>query len=259
MNHPVNRPSRSVEEIRRLPDLGKEEAVLHHLRAHGDELGAETLVFILRDQTKRGHGMAAGACAEYLTGHPEMNGKVRGGHCEHIVRRTARTFGFAGDPEDLKEFRARCYEKLAPELAGDDPYLEERFYRFLKWRAMDVGEVMRNEADRHASLQLDDPEPHERLPSNSEEDDLFSSLTQSELMTALRDLPRPERVAAWLAWVEDYQVESSDPTVQTVATTMGISGGMVRRHLRNARARLRSHPAVIQALGAISNRSRLES
>lgn len=255
MSPAVNRTGRSLQEIAQLPALDTETRVLGHLAVQGAGLAPETLVVVLRDQRRRGHVAAAQRCAELLIGQPLEGGVFRGGHCEPIIRATARDFGFSDDSDDLDEFRARCYAALTDAIvegSGKQQFWEERFFLALKRRAIDAGRAMRVESQ--ALVRIDEEYLAVDGPLVIPEEQVSGRIDEQSIMQALRSLPGPQARAGWLVWVKGWPVESQNPEAMTVAKAMGVSGRMVRQYLAKARGTLMKDPVIAEAFNEIVGR-----
>ena len=138
-------------------------------------------------------------------------------------------------------------------MAGSEqkPFFEERFYPALKGLVIDVGRSMAAERDRHGldDPALDESSDYEGVAPVEGEIDPISGIVTDEIKDAIRRLPAPERDTAWLAWVQDWQIESKDPNAQrTVAAALKITGRMVRKRLSAAVQRLREDPIIARIM-----------
>ena len=255
LGRPLSRPERSAAEIAALPDPASGD-LSAYVEKYGADLAPETLVYLLRRLSAPGHEGLRERVARLLVGVPDGKGTFKGGHCEAIIRADARWFGFGDDLESRCEFRAACHQKMWEAIAAGTnakPFWEERFYSAAKDAAIDVGRAMRRVRETETTLAevgCDPEEPGIVPDDNDLETKLFDRLTDERLSRAIRKLPRGPRLAVWLRWKKGFQVESNDPNEQTVATVLKISGSMVRRHLRTAKALLRQDPDIRDLLGA---------
>lgn len=242
----LNRTARSIQEIASLPDLSGPDCA-EHLRDHGDSLCAETLVYLLRECERLGVNGLVETCGRLLVGSLRPDGRYTAGHCEGVIIKAARSFGFIWDEDLRTEFRGQCHEKMWKAIrAGREakPFWEERFSRALSDLAIDVGRSMLAQME---ALGIDDfaegPEVPPDPPDDDGEDAWVAEMAASELRDAIRRLPEKERQVMWLRWVEDLPVTDSDgPSITSV---LGISDSMVRRYERLAKERLRTDPVVL--------------
>jgi hypothetical protein len=245
----LNRPERSAAEITTLAGFNSGDLITH-VERHGAGLTPETLVYLLRTCSSPGLEGLRELVARILVGLPDGRGVFSGGHCERIIAAHARWFGFADNAESRNEFRAACHHKLWDAIAAGTeakPFWEERFFRALKGVAIDVGRAMRRVHDSETSLAEAGCDPEEPEAIRDGKDlamSVLDGLTDERLSMAIRGLPSAPRRAAWLRWKGGLQVESNDSHEVTVVTVMKISGSMVRRHLRTAKALLREDPAI---------------
>jgi hypothetical protein len=249
----IDRPLASRQELAGLSAFDP-SARMRYLHETGSSLSAETLVYLARESCAAGERPLVELCGRLLLGAPLGNGRFTGGACEPMITSHARRFGFGEDEEDRIEFRARCHAALWQAItAGSDkkPHFEERFHAALKGLVIDVGRSMTAERDRHQLKHpaLDDSSDLEGMIPVDEETDPTSGIVTDEIKSAIRRLPPPQRDAAWLAWVEDWQIESKDPNEQrTVAAALKITGRMVRKRLTVAMQLLRADPAITRIL-----------
>jgi hypothetical protein len=245
----IDRPARSRRELSELPPADS-RARVQYLRERGQTLSPETLVHVAREACTAGDRSVVQECGRLLYGVPLGNGRFTEGHCEPMITSHARHFGFGNTEQDRIEFRARCHAALWHAImAGSDqkPFFEERFYPALKGLVIDVGRSMAAERDRHGldNPALDESSDYEGVAPVDGESDPINGIVTNEIKDALRRLPVPERDAAWLAWIQDWQIESKDPHEQrTVAVALKITGRMVRKRLTAAVQHLREDPII---------------
>lgn len=241
----LHRTARSRQEIAALPDPA-DPACADYLRRHGTDLSAETLVCLLRESERRESAEVFELCGRLLVGVPNEDGTYLGGHCEPLIQKMARLFGFGSDPDLRREFRGRCHSKMWQAIrAGHEgkPFWEERFFRALKLLTIDVGRSMRDELDSHGITEFPVVAEPEEPTAPDGEDLWLANMEVGRLEDAIRRLPGNERRVAWMRWVEDYPV--TDPDGPSITSVLGISDSMVRRYLRAARERLGRDPAVV--------------
>jgi len=249
----IDRPIRARQELSELPPADS-RAREQCLRERGHTLSPETLVRIAREACMAGDRSVVQQCGRLLYGKPLGNGRFTEGHCEPMITSHGRHFGFSDKEEDRIEFRARCHAALWQAImAGSEkkPFFEERFYAALKGLVIDVGRSMAAERDRHAlnDPALDESSDYEGVAPVDWESDPISGIVTEEIKDAIRRLPAPERDAAWLAWVQDWKIESKDPNEQrTVAAALKITGRMVHKRLSDAVERLREDPIITRIM-----------
>jgi hypothetical protein len=249
----INRPAKSRQELSELPSTDL-RARSQCLRERGHTLSPETLVCVVREACTAGDRSVVQQCGRLLYGQPVDNGRFAEGHCEPMITSHARHFGFGNTEDDRIEFRARCHAALWQAImAGSDhkPFFEERFYPALKGLVIDVGRSMAAERDRHGLNEpaLDKSSDYEGVAPVEGETDPISGIVTEEIKSAIHRLPAPERDAAWLVWVQDWQIESKDPNEQkTVAASLRITGRMVQKRLTAAIQRLREDPIVARIM-----------
>lgn len=249
----MDRPARSRQELAEFPPANS-LARVQYLRERGHTLSPETLVRVAREACTTGDRSLVQECGRLLYGTPLGNGRFTEGPCEPMITSHARHFGFGSKEEDRIEFRARCHAALWQAImAGSEqkPFFEERFYPALKGLVIDVGRSMAAERDRHGldDPALDESSDYEGVAPVEGEIDPISGIVTDEIKDAIRRLPAPERDTAWLAWVQDWQIESKDPNAQrTVAAALKITGRMVRKRLSAAVQRLREDPIIARIM-----------
>lgn len=243
----LQRPLKSAAEIAALPELSAPEFD-DHLEKHGPGFDPETLVYILRKLQDSKDTTRFRRCGEFLVGIHQQNGSIEGGHCEGIIRNLAKAFRLL-EPEILRDYRADCYALLWREISARRPksgIWEERFGLAFRARAIDAARSLHRKRNREKMLLPLVEEGEEAVEGLEEEgalDDMVSSTINRELLLlVLQQLPPKQAMAAHLVWVEGWLIESEDREETTAATVMGITGRMVRKHLRSARERLRVDP-----------------
>lgn len=219
-----------------------------HLREHGAGLAPETLVHLMRCACFAGAQERFERCAQMLLGQSGEDGSFVGGHCEPLIRRMAAHFSLTEDPDVTNDFRAACHAMMWQAiLAGVTvkPFWEERFFRALKGVCLDVGRSMLEGRRRLVRFSEDGEDAaSEQIVDGSTEDIVLSGIDESTLRQVMRDLPPKVGRVAWLSWVEGFQASSKDSSEVTVASTLGISDRMVRKHLTRARELITQHPFV---------------
>ena len=249
LSRSLDRPANSAKEVALLKGLPVAELV-EYVERQGAAFAPETLVYLLRNLCAPGLEPTRETTARFLVGLPK-GPRFVGGHCERIIRARARAFGFDTAVE-IQEFRGACHQKMWEAItsgADVEPFWEERFFRALR----DIGRVRIRLRDSETSLVPISPDPEEpqAIPDGEDlEATILDRLTDQRFAATLRRLPRGPRLAAWLRWRKGLKVESIDKSEQTVATTLKISGSMVRRHLRTAKAALEQDPDVRDVLDA---------
>lgn len=249
----IDRPARARQELASVPE-GDACARKQHLQEIGHTFSAEALVFLARQACASGDRAMMEICGRLLCGVPLGNGRFAAGHCEPMITSHARHFGVGDDQDARNEFRARCHTALWQAItAGSEakPFFEERFYSALKALVIDIGRSMIRERKRH---RLDHPVTEDGSASDvgasvDSELEAVSGIVTDEIKQAIRKLPDRLRDAAWLAWVQDWRVESKDPNDQrTVAAALNITGRMVRKRLTAATQLLRDDPTVTRIM-----------
>ncbi len=247
LSRSLDRPTKSDKEVALLQGLPAADLV-EYVKRQGDIFAPETLVYLLRNLCAPGLEPTREATARFLVGLPK-GPRFIGGHCERIIRARAKGFGFELNDE-IQEFRGACHQKMWEAIAAGadaEPFWEERFFRALRDVAIEVGRARARLRDSETSLVAISPDPEEpdAIPDGKDpESTILDRLTDQRFAQALRGLPKGPRLAAWLRWRKGLKVESVDRSEQTVATTLKISGSMVRRHLRTAKAALEQDPDV---------------
>ena len=241
----LDRPARSIREIEALPALGGPECA-SYLQRKGKELGAETLVFLLREFAAMRRSRLFETCGSLLVGVPDGDGRYDGGKCEGIIVNQAKIFGFLRDLELRTEYRGRCHTRMwecISEGRSAKPYWEERFGSALRGICIDIGQGLKAELERHAIIGLaeNDRDPYE-IPGNDDEDAWIAAMNVRELREAIRELPEALMSTAWMKWIDDFPITSPDGA--SITSVLGISDSMVRRNIREARASLALNPIV---------------
>lgn len=242
----LQRPPKSEAELAKCGALAG-HALAAHVRQHGAGFCPETLVYLIRESHTNPDRELVEVCGRCLIG-AQLSGQVFGaGHCEPLIRAVGRQFGFAADPDLLKEFRGRCHNMMWRAITAGraaKPFWEERFFRALRGVCLDVGRSMRNDQTRFVPL-MDDENPNAFEQGDAGmEADVLSGLDESTIRQLIRELPDRMRQAAWLCWVEGYQESSLDPSEVTVAMLMQLGDRMVRKYLKRARESLAKHPRI---------------
>lgn len=239
----LNRLTKSQQEIDRLPPWASPDFKTY-LEGHGTTLCPETIVYIYREFKLRKELDLCEQCARLLFGIPNKDGIMLGGFCEAVIRKQATVFGFASHPDQLKDFRQQCYHTMVVAInegRSKRPHIEERFNRFLKHKAIDVGRSLLAQEIYIAQ------DPDELDVGYEDPDDIFTELTAKEVEAAITTsgLKEKELNAVVLYWMKSYPMESSDPEDVTVCSIMEISSSMARRLLRQAKAKLEQNSVML--------------
>lgn len=208
-------------------------------RAMRGYLCSECLVHLIRDSVRSGKHDRADVVIPVLLQRCEANlrSKIPDGMHPYASELRAEILGRFG-------------EMLASDGTGDNP------------DKLDFYEVRFNKAFRSFRLDILDQEIKRRkrfppLPGRTAsqeagtEEDVLSRLSpdlrtrptqedllfRKELLEAITDLPEDERTAVTLR-IKGYQIESSDPSKETIATHCNCTGRTVRNRLRRVRAKL---------------------
>lgn len=243
-------PPPVAKELARLSELDA-RARIDHIRSHGEELKAETLVHLLRVGAGSCDTSLFESCGRLLLGEEGEGGWWNGGHCERIIMSLARRYRFTRDPDLLREYRSRCHAEMWKAVyrgREEKPFWEIRFGYCMKHVCIQEARslVRRLNRERDRETLLPDPEEGPALDvsvqESSPEDDILGRISKRELLTAIRRLPERQAQAALLAWVENRPIALE--TADSVASVMGISESRVHQLLRKARARLQQDPVV---------------
>lgn len=194
----MDRPPKSHKEIQEFTGVSLADQVLW-LKNNGTNLASETLAFVYRFGRINGYKDISKIAAEHIIGTPNLDGTVTGGRCEEIIKNQAFTFGFLRDPNLLMDFRQECYKKLIEDLnvgENEKSFPEERFGRYLKLRAIDIGRSLASQQKTRDTteeifVQCSEPPP-------KAESIVLDDLTESELHRIILELPPKVVQAFWL-------------------------------------------------------------
>lgn len=248
----LRRPPKSAAEISALPPLGTTQCSAH-VREHGQTFSPETLVYLIREATLRRDTALVELSARLLIGQRGRSDRWEGGHCEATIAKLGRSYGFCRDPELRKAFRSGCLAKLVDAIhAGREEkhYWEERFGDAFKMACIDVARSLRQPRNRDmeagvtgdsdAEIDVDDLDGGTGLIDEPILKRIATPHHTSALLKATRALPRRQRHAVFLAWIEGRAIEGDG--TDTVAAIMGITPRAVYKHLEKARATLSANP-----------------
>jgi hypothetical protein len=225
-----------------------------HVRAHGGEYSAETIVYLLRQSLLVHDTPFFEQCGRLLIGSEESDGHWHGGHCEGVVVNLANSFGFLRNPELMREFRINCPSEMWKAIHDGLPFWEMRFGLAFRQKCIDVARSLSRSMETAEEEDLSGA-PGEHVgdidkiadPDKALVDDevvarLSSPIHQRVLLDAVRGLPRRQAAAALLTWVEGRQIEG--PGAETVSSLMEITPRGVRLLLAKARKTLLADPTV---------------
>lgn len=250
----LHRPPKSAAEIEALPSLGTTECTAH-VHQHGHSFAPETLVYLLRETISARNTALVEMCAKFLLGSRDGDTGWKGGHCEGMIAKCARKFGFLSNRELLLAFRARCLSALWKAIySGRErkPFWEERFGSAFKATCIDVARALRRPqyrdmeaglaVDSEANVDVDDVDPGVELIDDVVLHHLSQPHISAAFAQALLTLPPRQRQALSLRYDEGRDVEGSGDA--TVAAIMGITPRAVYKHLEKGLAVLRADPGL---------------
>jgi hypothetical protein len=245
-----SRPKKSEQELAALPSLGTTEFEAH-VRINGEEFTAETLVYLLRWAAAKQNTPLFDLCGRFLVGHPDDDGRWRGGHCEGIMVNLAKRFGFLSKPEQMLDFRGRCQSGLWKAIHGNGGFWECRFAMAFKLKCIESARSLSREENQNSEgREVDTDEIDIENVGDSEavpiDEDVAARLSnpihQAILLGEVRRLPKKQAHAFLLAHLEGRPIEGSGSN--TVATLMNISPRMVYKHLAKGIAALKENAAL---------------
>lgn len=236
----LKRPDRSREEIAGLPEIHTTECDAF-LRASGDSLAPETMVYVIREAQRARKTILIEICGRYLTGagqpiRPDAGTTVT----ERVIWAVARRFRFPDNPTVLQDFWSECLDGMWDAiLLGRDrkPFWEANFGQALYAKCLDLGRPRYRRSVKEVSLEnLQPPAGADVLA------DIMAHLGEAEILRAIRRLPRQEAQAAFLHWVEKRPVDSA--AAGSVRNVMGLSARHIHNLLSNAQERLAQDPII---------------
>jgi RNA polymerase sigma factor (sigma-70 family) len=249
---PIPRPPKSVAEIAELPPIGS-TLCLEFMRLRGGSLAAETLVYIARAAVRARESELHQLAMLALFGTPVESGTLVGGHCEGIIIRRAREFGF-DEPADLADFRSDCLSRLVAAIhpgPAAKEYAEVRFFDFFHALCIDVarGLDLRRSTVRLAPGDAEGLETDwlESAANSSEDfaeetsiDRIIDSENKFRLHRAVLKLPERQRTAIQLRYFLGLPISGTG--TRTVISKMKVSEPNVYKLLARAMRTLRNDP-----------------
>jgi DNA-directed RNA polymerase specialized sigma24 family protein len=244
----MSRSAQVEAEIAALPGPPGSTACGSYLRRlleNGVTLHPETLVFIIREARLAGCSEQDELACVLLTGL-QVDGTVRGGSCESIIRRAARKGGFAGDPERLHDFRQRVYGDMFRQIRADRSkqlIWEQAFYFVFRRRVLDLAETFMAQARRDQECDPLDMTERSAIVDTSPpiDEELFRRMSTEQLDSLVLALEGNPGRAFFLRYVENLAIKG----IGGVADLLGVSDRTVRTYLTEAKQTLSRDPRVI--------------
>ena len=149
-----------------------------------------------------------------------------------------------------EEILGKLAERLAGDGQGEIPdlldFYEVRFNRAFETLIIDVSKVESRRNSHHVPLNSfaseDDPDAHRWLEKRLAELNGPATLDDGDAIVQeiLSVLDPDEQIALTLHYVMEFEIESIDPSKETVATRCGVSGRTIRNRLTRAGRKLES-------------------
>ena len=216
--HSYSRLSNVEEELRSLTEIGPQAREARLTGTQSTTLQLETLVAALRAYVRCGDEVRARQVLVRVT--------------ERIVSRTQRhldTWGIYGRDEREDIAREILVSVIECILSVEE---RQEFWECRFWTCFDrrARTILRDAADRLQAVSIDidgGMSCRSRASGPSVEE-------KSLVATALTAMPEPLRTAFVLKHYGAYKEESADPTEQTIASILSVTGRTVRNYLQRA-------------------------
>jgi len=217
-----------------LADRARREALVADYDG-GDPLRPkeETIVYFIREYRRRGIQDVAWTLLETLVD------RIAG----HVSRKLARWRLPYDEQEDCIGDLTAAVCEAALSLAPGDEFWEARFWVCLDRRLYAL--VEKRQAMRDAEIRPGD-DGRDTEDGVSGVDGIFARIadpnvspeTMALRKAALSELTELERQAVYLKYIERIPEESDDPSRQTIAKMLNVTGRTVRNYLRRAHKKL---------------------
>ena len=190
---------------------------MRRVRDRGQELGQETLVYLVRVGLRSGnHDLLDAAATKML---PRL---------EPIAKKSAA--GWLDWEEVYREALSVMWRDVYQKREAPLIFWEERCYFAFKRKCLQVLGKMQRQAE--ADVEGLEAVRSEALTESSIEDSV-RALNPRAIVVVLRALSARQRRAVFLAWYRNLPVSGGEGSV---SQTMGVSASMVHRYLRETKA-----------------------
>jgi RNA polymerase sigma factor (sigma-70 family) len=211
-----------------------------------DYLPSECLVHLIRNALRQSngpptHNTVAHSLLPFLLKRCEAN----------LATKVSNTIPNAKElrEEITSNFAVMFANDLTPEGCPQLDFYEVKFNRVFRLRRIDAVRAALKHINRIAAGpkkdELDEPDTslediaeNVAAPDTDPVEGIFRQQMRPRLLAALKALPENERKAFILRYHFDYDIESEDLDVITVATLMKVSGRTIHNWLKRARAKL---------------------